>query len=106
MDDLGGFVGLGHGERGEFLDYLFVGTASPFGVLTESGVAHDVGVDPAGMHVDGGHAGTAQLLTQRIGETADGEFRRAVCTLVGYAAQAERAGGVDDGSGVLLDENR
>ena len=61
---------------------------------------------PPGMHVDRSHPGAAQLLTERVGETTDGEFRRAVSTLVGHPGEAEDAGGVHDRTGVLFDENR
>ena len=74
MDDLGGLVGLGHRDRRELLGHLVLGAAAALGILAEPGVAHDVGVDAAGVHVDGGDAGAAQLLAQRVGEAADSEF--------------------------------
>ena len=85
---------------------LLVGAAESVGVLAESGVARDVGVDATRMHVDGRDPGAAQFLTQRISEATDRELRRTVGTLIGHTAEAEDAGNrIHDGATVLLDED-
>ena len=74
MDDLGGLVGLSHRDVRELLGHLFLRAASALGILAEPAVAHDVGVDAARVHVDGGDAGAAQLLAKRVREAADREL--------------------------------
>ena len=81
VNDFGRLGGLGHRDRGELLDHLFVAAALARRIVTEPRVAHDVGVDAAGVHVDGPDAGAAQLLAQRVGEPADRELGCTVSAL-------------------------
>ena len=80
VDRLGGALGRGARERGEFLDErVLVGSAMVVDV--EAGVLDDLRRDAAGVHGDRAHAGPAQLVTQRLGVPAHGELRCAVGAL-------------------------